>query len=722
MKECFIVKNGVERKADLEDIIPIINEGNESYHIINSIKDIDLAAALAHLSEENKDKIYRNMSPRISGELKKNIGIAEKRENYSLHIQHERENLLEYIGINSKILLSNCPEQIVWKDTLPEEPQLSSIHNPVEDVIENIERACKSGNLHLSYNTTRISREDIQKAFSAFNNRRDELRKIKSLRILPKHLPATALLFKEEAIENLEIEDYTPYPWPEFLEKYHALKSIAIGHPPTEFPSWIRSAVSLRYLHIILKDAAFIPDWIEELQSLTKLKLGLINCNIKTLPNCIGNLKNLAEFELFHSDIEKMDCIGNLQSLTKLILRNNGAMKTLPDSIGNLQSLTELSLQEGKNMKNIPDSIGNLKNLTKLSLYQTAIEELPDSIGDLQSLTEFSLRDNKNLKRLPESICNLNNLVKLSLCNSPIEKLPTAIDNCPVLEYVTIRGTNISSFPYLVSSARRINKSIRLIPRGQHISYRSFCNHYYWIAETVIRFNEKEWRHEFFTRKNDIELLSDEFFYYGLKLLDYDAAVIRRMLTLKIKHEHDFYRKKLMEITMEGILCIKLEYSIPNIAFLLASLVDIKNNPLETACAEYLKGRCNAFENIDFKPAILLEKECEEVRFIKRAKFLNETAKRKGFLALEKHLDHNGIEKRDIFEYALPLVIDRWDKEIIAAILDRLIAHETNPMFKNFALAKKEAVMSLYDGDNTLLMVIKLCSFFDKSIEEVIRG
>jgi len=50
-----------------------------------------------------------------------------------------------------------------------------------------------------------------------------------------------------------------------------------------------------------------------------------------------------------------------------------------------------------------------------------------------------------------------------------------------------------------------------------------------------------------------------------------------------------------------------------------------------------------------------------------------------------------------------------------------LIAHETDPVQKNIAQAKKTAVMSIGDGDNTRLLLMRLCAYFDDDIVGEIR-
>jgi flagellar motor component MotA len=195
-----------------------------------------------------------------------------------------------------------------------------------------------------------------------------------------------------------------------------------------------------------------------------------------------------------------------------------------------------------------------------------------------------------------------------------------------------------------------------------------------------------------------------------------DCEFIRDVMTVKIEREHDYYRKKLMEVAREGVLYIQSGYSRMQIVFRLASLVDIKNNPLDAACAKYLSGDAEAFDNIDLSAAIQGEGEREEVRFIKRAMSLVETARKEGLASLDKRLDFDGIAAKDILEYGLPLIIDNWDYEEVNKILTSLISHETNPVRENIALAKREALKMIHEGLNPQLLLTALCAYFDDSV------
>ena len=719
--ECFIIEDGTERKAALEDLLPLIKEGPVLQFYLREANrsKIELAAALAYLSDEMKELVYRNMSAITGGSLKELVNDLEARfeKNNSL-LREARIDLIELLGEleKEKIWESLFARPIIWKET---DAKLAAF-------IKLIEEALDSGELKMAFCTNDITQEDIQ---NAFQNYLDGLPKIRCLIIKGKDLPAAALLFETAKIEELYISGEADVEWPSFLEKCQSLTKLSLSYKGSEFPSWVHNASSLRNLSIKDSKIMALPDWIGDLQSLTWLSL-YDNENLETLPHSIGNLKNLFYLDIKVSLIKTLpDSIGDLQSLTNLSLYNNGSLETLPDSIGNLNNLVRLHINNSP-IKTLPDSMGNLRNLQHLILTGSLIEKIPDWIGSLQSLTLLLLFDNGNLKTLSDSVGNLKNLTRLSLGDSPIEKLPDTIVNCTALESVDIFGTEISSVPDFISSLAGFigNTLLEVIPspsswQGQSISYTCFCNSYYRLVKTILRFNAKARREGLLALAEEEAYLAEGFFRQGIMLVvnGHGAEIIRHILTIKLEREHNFYRRKLMEVAMEGILSIQAGDSPSVTVFLLASRVNIKNNPLDAACAKYLTGDIEAISNIDFEAALLPEEEREEISFIKRAMGLSEIVRREGLLGLEERLDHEGIAQRDVFEYGLVFVIDGWDADLIRKILDNLIEHETDPVRKNIAQAKKEAVLSIAVGDNPRILCEKICAYFDEGIAGEIR-
>jgi Leucine-rich repeat (LRR) protein len=764
--ECFIVENGIERKAKLEDILPLITDrGFQSIILKGEVYSyVYLSYALAHMTDEIKEIVYRNMSSQVRNQIEEDVKDIESRcEKDSSQIQGERTEVMSFIEMNLDRLyeLYEHQDRLVWKEAEPKEKQQT---NPVEVLIKEIEDACSSKELCLaSYKTEKISKEDLQNAFAAFRSRKNELQSIRNLSIAAELLPAAAPLFETATLDTLSIDGEFTGTWPEFMGNCGNLTSIKLGvyKVLTEFPSWIRNAVSLRNLYIsFLTKITFIPDWIVDLQSLTEIDIW--NKEFKTLPDSIGNLRNLSKLMINSTSIEKLpDSIGNLCSLKELLLIRNenltslpdsignlgnlvkidirsSAIQKLPDSIGNLFSLKELILDSNKRLTVLPDSMGNLKNLAKLVLYSspiqvlpgwignlqgliklslfgTKIKKLPDCVGNLGNLLELSLENCENLRCLPDSIGRLKNLTTLNICGSAIDKFPDTIAGCSSLECIDVRDTSINSFPDFISSIKRLIESIDVIPEKRSISYLSFCNCYYNLVEIVIQLADKAKREGILALKEDLDDFSDDFFKAGITLVvdGTDAGILRELLTIKIEREQDYYRKRFMEIAMEGILCIHSGYSIPKVSLRLALMVDIKNNPLDNACAKYFAGDHEAFNNIDLKAALLPEEEREEIRFIKRALKISEIGRQEGPLAIEKHLDHNGIAARDVFEYGLSMAVIGMGYDEIDKNLTMLIAHETDPVRKNLSLAKKHAVRSIYNGDNPYITKRILLCYFD---------
>ena len=181
---------------------------------------------------------------------------------------------------------------------------------------------------------------------------------------------------------------------------------------------------------------------------------------------------------------------------------------------------------------------------------------------------------------------------------------------------------------------------------------------------------------------------------------------------------------------MEGILCILNGDTTEMLLFGLNLIIDIKDNPINAAYKEYLGGNKNAFNDINFSSFIKPEGEREEIRFIKRAYQLSEKSHRDGFASLENCIDAEAAANDEIFEYGISLLFkdcgaDEWlvlGAKYINAVLDKLIEHEIDPVQKNIALAKKEAVLSIYAGDSSWILFKKLTAFFDKSIVDAFEA
>ncbi len=110
-----------------------------------------------------------------------------------------------------------------------------------------------------------------------------------------------------------------------------------------------------------------------------------------------------------------IDALIITKTYTKIHTLNlvNNQLTSLPNSIGNLTQLQKLRLTFN-HLTSLPDSIGNLTQLKTLSLGRNRLTSLPNSIGNLTQLQELYLRRNI-LTSLPNSIGNLTQLQELDL-------------------------------------------------------------------------------------------------------------------------------------------------------------------------------------------------------------------------------------------------------------------------------------------------------------------
>jgi flagellar motor component MotA len=101
-----------------------------------------------------------------------------------------------------------------------------------------------------------------------------------------------------------------------------------------------------------------------------------------------------------------------------------------------------------------------------------------------------------------------------------------------------------------------------------------------------------------------------------------------------------------------------------------------------------------------------------------RAIFLSEKARTEGLLALEDEIDSEKENKRDIFEYGLRFVIDGIDYTIIKELLDNVIKQEEDKYTCLLMGIKKEAVLSIQQGDNNRFIAWKLNSLTNLNLTD----
>lgn len=142
---------------------------------------------------------------------------------------------------------------------------------------------------------------------------------------------------------------------------------------------------NLKVLDIEQPELELIPSWIDTFSDLGVFRLR--NCeNIETLPIRIFLLKQLKILSILRSGLRQLsEHICELEHLRVLHL-SGSRITMLPESIGKLKNLVEFDLSGCSELNLLPESLSNLSNLTHLELGGTAICVLPISIGNLTKL------------------------------------------------------------------------------------------------------------------------------------------------------------------------------------------------------------------------------------------------------------------------------------------------------------------------------------------------
>ena len=100
----------------------------------------------------------------------------------------------------------------------------------------------------------------------------------------------------------------------------------------------------------------------------------------------------------------------------------------------------------------------------------------------------------------------------------------------------------------------------------------------------------------------------------------------------------------------------------------------------------------------------------EYYKVSERAIFLSKKARREGLLALEDEINSEKENRRDIFEYGTRFIVDGIDNTIIRELLENIINQEEDKYTRLLMEIKKEAVLSIQQGDNVRIIAFKLNS------------
>lgn len=227
------------------------------------------------------------------------------------------------------------------------------------------------------------------------------------------------------------------------------------------------------------------------------------------LPESIGELINLVNFDISHNDLSELteaiwsNSIMRLTNLESLDLRFTG-LTSLPSDIENLIGLKSLDISKNQLIK-LPDSISQLhnleslsssyvgvgplpENLTTLNIHNSELSEIPQNIFQLTKLkslriscfsaynmfddmfttlpTDLSLLSNlesldlsyNDIELLPESIGALVNLSCLNLGHNSLNALPESIGRLEKLKELDLSNNNLNTLPESIGKLKALKE------------------------------------------------------------------------------------------------------------------------------------------------------------------------------------------------------------------------------------------------------------------------
>lgn len=189
-----------------------------------------------------------------------------------------------------------------------------------------------------------------------------------------------------------------------------------------------------------------LSEKIGDLASLTHLLLGNNQLN-STIPDEIFKNSAIEVLDLYaNSMIGPLPAsVGDATNLHILSLSNNDFMGTIPSNIGNLQNLETLLLNSNSFTGSIPREVTMLASLVRLRLDNNSLTGfVPMNIGDMKKLNILNFADNNIIGPLPESIKELTNLRDLIASNNLLSnEIPVEIGALAELRILRLDFNNI---------------------------------------------------------------------------------------------------------------------------------------------------------------------------------------------------------------------------------------------------------------------------------------
>ncbi len=258
------------------------------------------------------------------------------------------------------------------------------------------------------------------------------------------------------------------------IAKLTQLEQLALqtGVPDIDIPESLGKLTQLSYL-AIYGTFQSLPDNLGDLQNLEQFNLygdWSTSCTITQIPESLCQCKKLTTLALFYSDVTSLpQNIGKLQKLHYLQIKrtpvtslpssigdckslvkidaSHSSLQSIPPEFGKLSSLREVDFQYSK-LTSFPLPLTDLPNLESLNLSANQFTSIPDDIGKMQSLKSVHIHAYTHaVKGFTEGITQLQNLEELILSGNDLPTLSPNIGNLQKLKMLLLNGSKVKTLP-----------------------------------------------------------------------------------------------------------------------------------------------------------------------------------------------------------------------------------------------------------------------------------
>jgi len=153
------------------------------------------------------------------------------------------------------------------------------------------------------------------------------------------------------------------------------------------------------------------------------------------------------DLEIFFAELTKLEYLETLE--LRHIIGSSLHFYSLPSSIGLFKALKNFKFSDSTDIfqfTSLPGDIGNIVTLERLDLSNNGfVGDLPTSIGKLKSLTYLNLNGNSFTGYIPYDFANLENLTELYLGGNSLDGFVPYLPNLQKCNYENSKICNLSN-------------------------------------------------------------------------------------------------------------------------------------------------------------------------------------------------------------------------------------------------------------------------------------